>query len=208
MRIKQAALRGTAFVASTAILGLCLEGCVKTYLAPALPANQLARVKFDSITRDMEVDGLPLASEKGGKPPSEISVGVGCRVLTVKYEASYFIWGDKKADRAGLGTGLAATLANTEEHDYETMKPIRFFIPEKEKAKEKSWRRPAASTGSPPRSPAMSFCRASSRAMRAAIRCASSYPTSRARARRPHRGKRRSPCRQAPPSSVPQRLET
>ncbi|HEX2673553.1 MAG TPA: hypothetical protein VHM25_21875 [Polyangiaceae bacterium] len=112
-----------------AILSLCVTGCTKTYLTPALPANQLARVKFDSITRDREVDGLPLASASDGKPPSEISVAVGCRAVTVKYEASYFIWGEKKADRAGVGTGLAAALANTEQHDYETMKPIRFFIP-------------------------------------------------------------------------------
>ena len=34
-----------------------------------------------------------------------------CRTLTAKYEESYFIWGDKKAKRAGLGGGLAATLA-------------------------------------------------------------------------------------------------
>jgi len=129
MTIKQAAARGTGLLAKAAILGLCVTGCVKTYRAPALPANQLARVKFDSITRDMEVDGLSLPSGGDGKPPSEIWVGVGCRVLTVKYEVSYFIWGEKKADRAGVGTGLAATLANTEQHDYESMKRIRFFIP-------------------------------------------------------------------------------
>jgi hypothetical protein len=129
MMIKHAAARGTGLLARTAILGLCVTGCMKVYQAPALPANQLARVKFDSITRDMEVDGLPLPWAKDGKRPSEILVGVGCRVLTVRYEASYFVWGAKKADRAGLGTGLAATLANTEQHDYETMKRIRFFIP-------------------------------------------------------------------------------
>jgi len=129
MRIEQAAARGMGLLAATAILGVCVTGCMKTYLAPALPANQLARVKFDSITRDMKVDGLSLPSGTDGKPRSEILVEAGCRALTVKFEASYFIWGDKKADRAGLGTGLAATLANTEQHDYETMKPIRFFIP-------------------------------------------------------------------------------
>ncbi len=129
MRIKQAATRGMGLLAATAILGLCVTGCMKTYRAPALPANQLARVKFDSIARDVEIDGLSLPSASEGGPTSEIFVGTGCHTLTVKYEQSYFIWGEKKASRAGVGTGLAATLANTEQHDYETMKRIRFLVP-------------------------------------------------------------------------------
>jgi len=130
MKIKQVATRGVGLLAATAISGLCIMGCMKTYRAPALPANQLARVKFDSIARDVEIDGMSLPSvSKEGESSNEIYVGVGCHILTVKYEQSYFIWGAKKSDRAGLGTGLAPTLANTEQHDYETMKRIRFLIP-------------------------------------------------------------------------------
>jgi hypothetical protein len=128
-RINQATVRGATVLASTAIWGLCAMGCMKTYRAPALPANQLALVTLDSSARALEVDGLPLPSARGGNSASQFFVGVGCRQLTVKYEQSYFIWGEKKAKRAGVGTGLAAVLANTEQHNYETMKPIRFFVP-------------------------------------------------------------------------------
>jgi len=130
MEIKQVATRGMGMLAATAISGLCIMGCTKIYRAPALPANQLARVKFDSIARDVEIDGmsLPPVSEEGGSS-NEIYVGVGCHILTVKYEQSYFIWGAKKSKRAGLGTGLAPVLANTEQHDYETMRRIRFLVP-------------------------------------------------------------------------------
>jgi hypothetical protein len=129
MRINRATMRGRSLLASTVIWGLCAIGCMKTYRAPALPANQLALVTLDSSARALEVDGLPLPSARGGDSANQFFVGVGCRQLTVKYEQSYFIWGEKKAKRAGLGTGLAATLANTEQHDYETMKPIRFLVP-------------------------------------------------------------------------------
>lgn len=128
-RINQARACGMGLLASTAIWGFGAVGCTKTYRAPALPANQLALVTLDSSARDLKVDGLPVPSGADGRSASEFFVGVGCRALTVRYEQSYFIWGDKKAARAGLGTGLAATLANTEQHDYETIKPIRFLIP-------------------------------------------------------------------------------
>jgi hypothetical protein len=128
-KTKQATARGAGLLASMAIWASCAAGCMKTYRAPALPANQLALVTLDSSARALEVDGLPLPSAVGGRSAGEFFVGAGCRILMVKYEQSYFIWGDKKAARAGLGTGLAATLANTEQHDYETMKPIRFLIP-------------------------------------------------------------------------------
>ncbi|MEO7033751.1 MAG: hypothetical protein ABI335_08025 [Polyangiaceae bacterium] len=77
------------------------------------------------------MDGLPPPSGHNGQKLTEFFVGAGCREVTAKYEESYFIWGEKKAKKAGLGSGLAASLANTEQHDYETMKPIRFFIPTK-----------------------------------------------------------------------------
>lgn len=128
-RSNQVTVRGGILLASMAIWSLCATGCMKTYRAPALPANQLALVTLDSSARALEVDGFPLPSARGGNSSSQFFVGVGCRELTVKYEQSYFIWGEKKAKRAGLGTGLAATLANTEQHNYETMKPIRFLIP-------------------------------------------------------------------------------
>jgi hypothetical protein len=115
---------------SIAISSLCATGCVEHYRAPALPAEQLALVTLDSSASVLDVDGLP--------PPSgDFFVGAGCRRLTAKFEASYFIWGEKKAKKAGLGTGLAASLANTEQHDYETMKPIHFFIPAR--AGQKYW---------------------------------------------------------------------
>ena len=132
MKTKQVTTRGMGLLAGAAISGLCIMGCMQTYRPPALPANQLAKVKFDSIARDAEIDGLSLPSvtvSKEGGRSNEIYVGAGCHILTVKYEQSYFIWGEKKSDRAGLGTSLAPTLANTEQHDYETMKRIRFLIP-------------------------------------------------------------------------------
>ena len=75
----------------------------------------------------LDVDGLPPPSGHNGQKLKEFFVGAGCRKMTAKYEESYFIWGEKKARKAGLGSGLAVSLAN----DYETMKPIRFFIPTK-----------------------------------------------------------------------------
>ena len=121
---------GMRVAASTALCALWGTGCVQYYKAPALPPNQLALVTVDSSASVLDVDGLAPPSRQGGSA-KEFFVGVGCRTLTAKYEASYFIWGDEKAKRAGLGTGLGAALANTEQHDYETMKPIRFFIPTK-----------------------------------------------------------------------------
>jgi len=121
-------LRRIALTALTAVWGLFAIGCGPVYKAPALPANQLALVRVDSTARALDVDGLPLPRATGGERTREFFMGVGCHTLTVKYEQSYFIWGEKRAKREGLGTGLAATLARTEQHDYETMMPIRFFI--------------------------------------------------------------------------------
>jgi hypothetical protein len=119
---------GTRVAASTLTCALHATGCVQHYKPPALPAEQLALVTFDSSASVLDVDGLPPRSHQMAR---EFFVGVGCRTLTAKYEQSYFIWGEKKAIKRGLGAGLAASLANTEQHDYETMKPIRFFIPAK-----------------------------------------------------------------------------
>ena len=77
------------------------------------------------------MDGLAPPAGHNRQKLKEFFVGAGCREVTAKYQESYFIWGGKKAEKAGLGTGLAVSLANTEQHDHETMKPIRFFIPTK-----------------------------------------------------------------------------
>jgi hypothetical protein len=122
---------GSSVAASTALCALWATGCVQSYKAPALPRNQLALVSLDSSASVLDVDGLAPPSGQKGQKLKEFFVGAGCRKLTAKYEESYFIWGGKKAGKAGLGTGLAVSLANTEQHDYETMKPIRFFIPTK-----------------------------------------------------------------------------
>ncbi len=131
MRKALGTARGSSVAATTALCALWATGCVQSYKPPALPNDQLALVSLDSSASVLDVDGLPPPSSHNGQKLKEFFVGAGCRKVTAKYEESYFIWGDKKAKKAGLGTGLAASLANTEQHDYETMKPIRFFIPAK-----------------------------------------------------------------------------
>ena len=113
------------------VCALLTIGCVQSYQPPALPNDQLALVTLDSSASVLDVDGLPPPTREGGEKRMAFYVGTGCRSLTAKYEASYFIWGERKARKAGHGSGLAAVLANTEVHDYETMKPIQFFIPAK-----------------------------------------------------------------------------
>src|SRR4051812_18654928 len=122
---------GSSVAASTALCALWATGCVHSYKAPALPSNQLALVTLDSSASVLDVDGLAPPSGKNGQTLKEFYVGAGCRKMTAKYQESYFIWGGKKAEKAGLGKSLEVALAETEQHDYETMKPIRFFIPTK-----------------------------------------------------------------------------
>lgn len=128
MRYPRSAL-SASIAASTAVGLLAPTGCTQYYRPPALPANQLAMVEVDSRASVLDVDGLPLPP-RGGNAVA-FSVAAGCRTLSVKYEESYFIWGGRKAKKAGLGGGLGPALANTEVHDYETLRPIRFFIPAK-----------------------------------------------------------------------------
>ncbi len=126
--------RGASAAPITALCVLFATACGPYYHAPAVPTNQLARVTLDSRATILDVDGLPLPpsrSDSGSNNAKEFFVGAGCRQLTAKYEESYFIWGAKKASKEGLGYGLGPALAKTEVHDYETMKPIRFFIPAK-----------------------------------------------------------------------------
>jgi hypothetical protein len=100
-------------------------GCTTYYRPPAVPAAQLATGSVDVRASILELDGLPVRITRS----REFLVGAGCRSITVKYEESYFIWGEKKALRKGLGTGLEVALAESEVHSYETTKPIHFFVP-------------------------------------------------------------------------------
>jgi hypothetical protein len=131
MRRAFGSVRGTGVTASATICALWASGCVQSYKAPELPDDQLAVLTVDSSASVLDVDGLPPPEGDNGQKRKAFFVGTGCRKLTVKYEESYFIWGEKKAKKSGLGSGLGAALANTEVHAYETMKPIRFFIPAK-----------------------------------------------------------------------------
>jgi len=108
---------------------LATAACVpleQAYEQPrTVPRSQLATVSVDARATVLDVDGIPRPSER----TPEFSIVAGCRALAVKYEESYFIWGEKKALRKGLGAGLAAAIAESEVHDYETTAPIHFFIP-------------------------------------------------------------------------------
>lgn len=109
-----------------------LAGCSKHYRAPNLPPHQLATVSIDSRATLLSIDGLPPPSAVRGTTNQgslKFLVGTGCRVLSAKYEESFFIWGDKKAVREGYCDGLLPVLSYTESHNYETLKPIAFFVP-------------------------------------------------------------------------------
>jgi len=108
-------------------LTLTAGACTTYYRPPSIP-DQLAVVSVDVRATVLTVDGLPTKPMRS-KPPREFLIGAGCRSLSVKYEESYFIWGEKKAQKKGLGSGLEVAIAESELHSYETTKPIRFFIP-------------------------------------------------------------------------------
>jgi hypothetical protein len=110
---------------------LAALACTEYYQLPDVPPSQLALAKLDSRAAILQVDGRPLELVNGNDPPREFVMAAGCRIVTVKYEESYFIWGEKKALRKGLGNGLLPVLSETEVHNYETTQPIRFFIPVK-----------------------------------------------------------------------------
>jgi hypothetical protein len=110
---------------------LAATACTKYYRPPASPQAQLAVLKADTRATVLEVDGLPIKAGRGVYSADEFGIASGCRTLLAKYEDSFFIWGEKRARRKGLGTGLLPVLSETEAHNYETTEPIRFFIPVK-----------------------------------------------------------------------------
>jgi hypothetical protein len=101
-------------------------------VVPALPADQLAEITLDERAKCLTLESLPVADSGGDEPQTALYVEPGCRTLTAKYEESFFIWGEKKANRSGVGAtpdpvlNVAAAAVNSESHDYETTKPIRF----------------------------------------------------------------------------------
>jgi hypothetical protein len=111
--------------AATALLALSACAHLPYYVEPALPAAQLATIRLDSRSKLLTLDGMG-PTDPGDGPRSEIRILPGCRTLTAKYEESYFIWGEAKAEREGMGNGLLTGAVNSESHDYETLKPIRF----------------------------------------------------------------------------------
>jgi hypothetical protein len=112
---------------SLVLCGTLGSACTKYYQPPAVPDSQLAVASIDSRAKVLTIDGLAIKPKRG--TPRLFLIGTGCRAVTVKYEESFFSWGDKRAMKKGLGTGLEVAIAETEIHDYETTKPIRFFVP-------------------------------------------------------------------------------
>lgn len=112
--------------ARLATSALISSACAVTprYVEPKLPADEAATVTLDERAKVLTIEDLPVESKDGGG----FLVEPGCRTLTAKYEESFFIWGEKKAKKTGAGSSLSAALANTENHDYETTKPIRFYF--------------------------------------------------------------------------------
>ncbi len=113
-------------------MAMCAMACNpanQRYFAPRVPADQLALVTLDKRASVLDVDGLAVTDDYG-KARTEFFVGTGCRQLSAKYEESYFIW-DETTLRyvASSAVHTAVALAESESHDYQTMKPIRFFIP-------------------------------------------------------------------------------
>ena len=115
---------------ASALATLASSACAARYRAPALPQQELAVVKLDERARVLEVDGLkpPLDAEHVHEA-NVFNIGTGCRRILVHYEESYFIWGEDKAAKAGLGHGDLTAAINSEQHNYETFKPIQFFVP-------------------------------------------------------------------------------
>ncbi|HTQ02752.1 MAG TPA: hypothetical protein VMI54_02805 [Polyangiaceae bacterium] len=132
--MKQAILRARRLAVSTSATALMASACgpyVGLYKPPAdLPPSELATMTLDPRTKEVTIEGLraPTADSERDGTAKEFPIESGCLALTVKYEESFLIWGEDKADKKGLGRGLGVSLANTEVHDYETLKPFRFFV--------------------------------------------------------------------------------
>lgn len=99
---------GKIAILSTAI-PFGASGCHPHYHAPDLSPDKLATVSPDSRAKVLSVDGLSLPPDQakgsyqseGDQQQKEFRVGPGCRTLIAKYKESF----------------------------YETLKPIRFFVP-------------------------------------------------------------------------------
>jgi hypothetical protein len=111
-------------------------GCARDarYVAPQLPAERLALVTSDDRATILSVDGLEPGIVNEPSSQKNFYVATGCRVLLVKYDASYVKAG--KSDGVPSATiALVEELATREVHDYSTFKPIRFVLPAKPGAK-------------------------------------------------------------------------
>jgi hypothetical protein len=123
-----------------ALFALAL-GCARTarYVAPPLPVEQLALITSDERASILSVDGLEPSVIDGANSQKYFYVATGCRVLLVKYDASYTKKGtsDGVPAPAILAAAIsgAQELATREVHDYSTFKPIRFVLPTKPGAK-------------------------------------------------------------------------
>lgn len=115
-----------ALVAGTLIASACAT--TPHYAEPQLPVDQAAKITLDSRAKVLTVEDLPLSSGDGGG----LLVEPGCRTLTAKYEEAFDVSGEKKSRKKGVSNSpiavanLGAAIANSEHHDYETTKPIRF----------------------------------------------------------------------------------
>jgi len=119
--------RGTLAIALLAAALGCARGA--RYVAPQLPASQLALITSDERATVLSVDGLEPGIVNEANSKKTFYIATGCRVLLVKYDASYTQAG--KSDAPLWSVALAQELATREEHNYSTHKPIRFVLPAK-----------------------------------------------------------------------------
>jgi hypothetical protein len=122
-------LRGSLALSSA--FAFSVIGCRNHYRAPELPPHQLATLTVDSRATLLSVDGLPPplpdAKSESLNAPLTFPIGTGCRTFIAQYEESFVLWGRKHARRGEFGA--TGSLLNLEVHNYETLKPIQFFVP-------------------------------------------------------------------------------
>jgi hypothetical protein len=101
-----------------------LCACAARYTAPALPAQQLARVTLDERATVLSVAGLE-PPQKDGSDVTEFRIETGCLELVVEYQQTE---STLNLERSTL-IGAPEEIANSEHHHYRTFQPIRFFVP-------------------------------------------------------------------------------
>jgi hypothetical protein len=112
-------------------LGLCLlvasaqSACAARYRAPELPAAQLALVTLDERATVLSVAGLE-PPQADGSDLNEFRIERGCQELVVEYSQSESTL-DLGAARNLIDA--AQQIANSEQRNYRTFQPIRFFVP-------------------------------------------------------------------------------